>query len=70
MNTTTKTTTNDEIDRNIDRNIDQLALWMRDHQPQSDWTPGQYQAYQDRLDALVRWLGVAQRRSRTRKPTP
>ena len=56
MNTTT---TNDEIQEHID----QLTGWMRDHQPKSDWTPSQFEAYSDRLRALVRWLGVAQRRS-------
>jgi hypothetical protein len=51
-----KTTTQTECDRHID----ELQQWLSTHTPRETWYPGQWQAYQDRLDALAAWLAKSQ----------
>ena len=43
-----------------DRVIEELRTWLSTHVPRETWTPGQYQAYNDRLQALAGWLAKSQ----------
>ena len=56
MTVTTKTET--------DRHIEELQQWLRTHTPRETWIPGQYQAYNDRLESLAGWLAKSQLQSR------
>ena len=53
-------TTATQTQTECDRSIEQLRTWLSAHTPRETWTLGQYQAYDDRLQALAGWLAKSQ----------